>query len=172
MKRITKKELLNDYLDLKRTYERLEERVKVLEFERDAHGEMYVVHIQHSPWYIFGLDQRCYVKFLHNDKVIECRIGLSMNSRYVTLNKKYIEVRNDSDRELFRVYTADLDKLIEVDLDLYKKVYYPEPTEGDSCEGCSEDCGEVCKDLVRAMTDENGPCTDEMESRTDGDSND
>lgn len=165
---IKKKELLNDNLELKRKYERLEERVKVLEFERDAHGEMYTIYISSDYWDIFGYRSRCHVKFLHNNKVIECCIGLSTNSRYVTLNKKYIELRNDSDRELFRVYTADHDKLVEVDLDLYKKAYYPEPTEGNNCEGCSEDCGKVCEDLVRAMTDENGPCTDEMEPCTDG----
>lgn len=156
---ITKRELLNDYLDLKRKYESLEEKVKVLEFERDAHGETYIVYIS-SVWSIYGGHPRCYVKFLRNNKVVECVIALPTASTYVTLNKKYIEVRNDSDRELVHVYTADNYNLIEVDLDLYKKAYYPEPTEGDSCEGCSEDCGEVCTDLVRAMTDENGPRTD------------
>lgn len=106
----------------------LENRLEVLEFEKEANGCTFIV--VDSPSYIFPFPEKFrMIKFLSEDKSKVITIGKTLPvSSIITQNGKYLEIWSDQStykRAVVKAMRVVGDKLVDMDVDVYNKAFYP-----------------------------------------------
>lgn len=110
--------------DKNKRIEELESRVAVLEFKEAAKGERFVLGCTCGGFPRFVQE----VKWLSDDgkRVITDKIRYTPNEK-IKLNGKYIEVCDKSSYgKVYRAYRVKEDTLVDMDVDVYIKAFYPE----------------------------------------------
>ena len=108
--------------------EDLENRLAVLEFRQEANGRKFI--ITESPSYIFPFPQKSYtIKFLSENGAKVITIQESFPVYWIiTQNDKYLEFWSDKStykRCVIRAMRVFEDKLVNMDVDVYNKAFYP-----------------------------------------------
>lgn len=110
---------------LKMAIEELTRRIAVLEFKEKAKGENYITSIYSASCY----GNYVCASFIHNNRVVYDQVEFPICAR-TRIVGNYIEVYDAFAIDyLYAVLTRRDDKLVEVDIDLYKKAkLYDETT--------------------------------------------
>ena len=107
----------------------LENRLAVLEFEKEANGCTFIV--EDSSLYIFPFPEKSRtIKFLSEDKSKVITIYQTFPScAIITQNGKYLEIWSNKStlkKSVVKAMRVSGDTLVDMDVDVYNKAFYPE----------------------------------------------
>lgn len=105
----------------------LENRLAVIEFEKEAKGCTFIV--TESPYYRFPFPKKSYnIYFLSKGKTREIMVQMTIPVEWsITQNGKYLEFwsSNTAIKRIVKAMRVVGDQLVDMDVDVYNKAFYP-----------------------------------------------